>query len=101
MLIALNLLSLALTIYTWIVLATVIASWLVAFRVINPYNPAIRSILRFLAMVTEPVLRPIRSVLPSPGGLDFSPIVLLLAIWLIQSFVINWLYAVLARSAAL
>lgn len=92
MILALNLLNLALTIYSWIIIATAVASWLVAFRVINPYNNVVRQILRFLAMITEPVLRPLRRILPTPGGLDFSPIVVLLVIWLIQSFLLPIFY---------
>lgn len=90
-----NLLQLAITVYTWIIIGTAIASWLVAFRVINPYNPAIRQVLRVLAMLTEPVLRPIRRVLPTPGGLDFSPIVLLLVLWAIQSLLLPAIFGAL------
>jgi YggT family protein len=77
-----------LQLYVYIILASVIVSWLVAFNVINPYNQFVRSILQALDAVTEPVLRPIRNILPNMGGLDLSPLVLLLGIFFIQSVVL-------------
>jgi YggT family protein len=77
-----------LQLYVYIILASVIVSWLVAFNVINPYNQFVRSILQALDAVTEPVLRPIRNMLPNMGGLDLSPLVLLLGIFFIQSVVL-------------
>jgi len=85
----LTLLYWAIQIYIWVVIASAIASWLVAFRVVNPNNPTIRTILRVIERLTEPVLRPIRRVLPSFGGIDFSPIVLLLILWLAQSLLLR------------
>ena len=55
-----------------------ILSWLVAFDVINTRNPTVRQLMRFLDAVTDPMLRPIRRVLPNLGGVDISPIVLLI-----------------------
>lgn len=98
MLVALNILSWAIQIYSWIIIATVLVSWLVTFRVINPYNPTMRSILRGLATITEPVLAPIRRVLPSPGGLDFSPIVVLLILWLAQLGIDIWARSIVVSS---
>jgi len=88
MAVVLNLLSLAISIYTWIVLAWVIAGWLVVFRVVNPNNGAIRTVLRVLEGAVEPVLRPIRRLLPRTGGIDFSPLVLILILWLVQGVLI-------------
>ena len=65
-------------IYWWILLATVVVSWLIAFDVINMRSNAAYSIWKWLNAVTEPLLGPIRSVLPSVGGLDISPLILLL-----------------------
>jgi YggT family protein len=70
--------------YKWIVILAVIVSWLAAFNVINERNNFVRAALRILYALTEPVLRPIRRVLPTFGGLDLSPIVLLFVIWFIQ-----------------
>lgn len=95
MAVVLNLLSLAISIYTWVIIASAIASWLVAFRVINPNNPTVRTVLRVIERLTEPALRPIRRFLPAPGGLDFSPIVLLLILWAVQGMLIP----LLARAA--
>lgn len=72
--------------YMWILIAAVIMSWLVAFNVINTRNRAVYMIGDFLNRVTEPVLRPIRRILPSLGGIDLSPMVLILLIWLVRMY---------------
>lgn len=66
-------------IYFWIILAMVIMSWLVAFGIVNRSNPYVRQIGYALERLTEPLLRPIRRFLPDLGGIDISPIVLLIA----------------------
>ena len=81
-----------LSLYTWVVIASVIFSWLIAFNVINPYNQFVRSVWQALNAVTEPLLRPIRNFMPDLGGLDLSPVILLLGIFFIRSVVIHgWL----------
>ncbi|MEL6298974.1 MAG: YggT family protein [Pseudomonadota bacterium] len=84
----LSFISYLLTLYTYVVLASVIFSWLIAFNVINPSNQFVRSIWQALDAVTEPVLRPIRRMMPDLGGIDISPIVLLLGIFFIQSVIL-------------
>ncbi|MGH6988950.1 MAG: YggT family protein [Stellaceae bacterium] len=81
-----------LTIYWWIVIASAVMSWLVAFRVINTYSRPVSLIGDFLYRATEPALRPIRRILPNLGGLDISPLILLLIIWLIQMELTNLVY---------
>ena len=78
------LLDQALEIYLWIIIASVILSWLVGFNVINPYNPAVRAVQTFCYRLTEPLLGPIRRMMPDLGGLDVSPIVLILGIQLLR-----------------
>ncbi len=68
----------------WLLILQAILSWLIAFNVINTYNNFVRGVLRFLDAVTAPLLRPIRRVLPDLGGIDLSPMVLILIIILIQ-----------------
>lgn len=67
-------------IYFWIVVAAVIMSWLTAFGVINIHNQFARSAVRALDALTEPVFRQIRRIIPAIGGLDFSPLIVLLAL---------------------
>jgi YggT family protein len=74
--------------YTYVVIATVIVSWLIAFNVINLHNPIVRQIAYILAQLTEPLLEPIRRVLPSLGGLDISPVILLLLLYFLQRLII-------------
>ncbi|WP_372003423.1 YggT family protein [Tistrella mobilis] len=81
----------AIEIYTWILIASVILSWLVAFNVVNTNNQVVYTIGSFIHRITEPVLRPIRNVLPSLGGLDLSPLVLLLLLNFLKIVVNGWL----------
>jgi YggT family protein len=87
----LNVILLALQLYTYLIIASAILSWLVAFNVINTRNDFVRSIWNFLDAVTEPVLRPIRNILPNLGGVDISPIILILLIIFIQNLIIDYL----------
>jgi len=76
------------TMYIYIIFASVILSWLMSFGVVNPHNPTVRAIYQALLAVTEPLLRPIRSILPDLGAIDISPIVLLLGCQFLQSVVL-------------
>jgi YggT family protein len=76
--------DIALTMYMWIVIAMAIFSWLVAFNVVNTRSPAVSMVGDFLYRITDPVLRPIRNMLPTLGGIDISPVVLFLIIIFIQ-----------------
>ncbi len=82
----------ALNIYWWIIIASAVFSWLYAFNVVNPRNPAVAAIGQFLYQVTEPVLRPIRRLMPNLGTVDISPVVLLLIILLIRQVIIQYIY---------
>jgi YggT family protein len=85
MLIALfQVLDLLLRVVTYIIIAQAILSWLVAFNVINTHNDFVRSFLNVLDRITEPLYRPIRRILPDFGGIDFSPIVVLLLIYILR-----------------
>ncbi len=87
----LNVILLALQLYTYLIVASAILSWLVAFNVVNTRNDFVRSIWNFLDAVTQPVLRPIRNILPNLGGVDISPIILILLIIFIQNLIIDYL----------
>ena len=78
--------------YSYLIIAMAILSWLVAFDVINFRNDIVRSIWRFLEAVTEPALRPIRRVLPNLGGIDVSPIILLLLLFLVEDIIERYIY---------
>jgi YggT family protein len=90
----LDVIMLALRIYTWLILASVIISWLVAFGVINMRNDFVRMIYESLQRVVEPALVRIRRYMPDLGGIDLSPIILLLIIFFIQQVIIHYLYPV-------
>jgi len=82
-------LVLALDIYWWILIAAAVFSWLYAFNVVNPRNQVVASIGNALFRITEPALRPIRRLLPDLGGIDISPIILLLVIFFIRQFILT------------
>ena len=77
-----------LTLLTIVVFVHVILSWLVAFNVVNPRNQLVYTIGRMCASIVEPLLSPIRRILPALGGMDLSPIILLLLIMFIRNYVI-------------
>jgi YggT family protein len=77
--------------YKWVVIAQVIMSWLVAFGVINTHNRVVAQIGEVLYRLTEPALRPIRRLLPNFGGIDISPIILLLLLWLIEREIVEYI----------
>jgi YggT family protein len=80
--------SYLLTLYIYVLIASAVMSWLIAFNVVNSRSPVVHAVGEFLYRVTEPVLRPIRNMLPSMGGLDLSPVVLILIIVFIQNVII-------------
>ena len=76
-----------LRILSMVVIVQVICSWLVAFNVINLHQPFVRAVYTAMDRITEPLYRPIRKILPDFGGLDFSPIILLLLIQVVSMLV--------------
>ena len=79
------------TLYIWILIASAILSWLVAFNVVNARNPVVANIGEFLYRVTEPALRPIRALLPNLGGIDISPVILIILLLFLQRIIV-WIY---------
>ncbi|HLP68472.1 MULTISPECIES: YggT family protein [Ciceribacter] len=88
--------DLALSLYTWVLIGSAIFSWLYAFNVINSSNRFVNSLGTFFYNVTEPALRPIRRVLPDLGGIDISPIIVLLIIFFIRSLMWTSIYPIFA-----
>jgi YggT family protein len=82
-------LVLALDIYWWLLIASAIFSWLYAFNVVNSRNQFVGTIGNFLFRITEPVLAPVRRFLPDLGGIDISPIIVLLLIFFIRQFLLT------------
>ena len=74
----------ALSLYLWAIIIGAILSWLVAFNVINAYNQFVQTVLVFLRRISEPALRPIRRFMPDLGGVDISPIILILFIQFVR-----------------
>ena len=79
------------SLYIWSLVAYVVASWLIAFNIINPWQPTIRLILNTLNRIHDPLMSRIRAVLPNLGGIDFSPIILLLAVQFLRNLLFEYL----------
>ena len=77
--------------YIWTMVAYIIITWLIAFRIINPWQPFVRMALTFLGRIHEPLMSLVRRFLPDLGGIDISPIVLLLAVQFLRNLIIGFL----------
>ena len=80
----LDIVLIVLDLYVWLLIASAILSWLIAFNVVNTRNQFVASVAEFLYRITEPLLAPIRSFMPNLGGLDISPIILILILLFIE-----------------
>ncbi len=83
----LEIIELVLDLYVYLLIASAILSWLIAFNVVNTRNQFVAAVAEFLYRITEPLLAPIRSFMPNLGGLDISPIILIIIIIFIQKLI--------------
>lgn len=88
----LDIILILLQLYWWVVLIMIIMSWLISFNIINTRNQFVAAVWRVLNQLTEPILNPIRRVLPSFSGLDLSPLVLFLLIFFVERIIIYYIY---------
>ncbi len=83
---------LVIDLYIWVIIAGAILSWLIAFNVVNTQNRFVYTVADMLYRVTEPALRPIRRFLPNLGGIDISPVILILFLLFIRDVVLlGWI----------
>jgi YggT family protein len=87
-----GIIELLLRVLMYIIIIQAVLSWLVAFNVINTYNDFVRNLLKALDTITEPLYRPIRRILPDFGGIDFSPLVVLLLIVIVKDYLLEGVY---------
>ena len=92
----LDVILLILDLYWWIVIAMIIMSWLISFNVINTRNQFVEGLWRVLNQLTEPVLRPIRKIMPNVSGLDLSPIILFIIIFFNKANIGYYIYPAVA-----
>ena len=88
----LDIVLLVLQMYIWLLIAAALLSWLIAFNVVNTRNQFVAMVSDFLYRITEPALRPLRRMIPSLGGIDISPVILILLIILIENVIIRYVY---------
>ena len=90
---------LVIDLYIWVVIASAILSWLIAFNVVNTQNRFVYTVADMLYRVTEPALRPIRNIMPNLGGIDISPVILILFLLFIRDVVLlGWILPAVAPS---
>jgi YggT family protein len=88
----LDLVLLILQLYTWVIIISAVLSWMLAFNVLNFNNQLVRSIWNAVNALTEPLLRPIRRMMPNLGAVDISPVILLLGIFLLERIIVYYIY---------
>jgi len=88
----LDVILLVLQLYGYVIILVAILSWLIAFNVLNIHNDFVRSVWNAANAITEPLLRPIRNALPNLGGIDISPIILLLLLFLVEDIIQRYIY---------
>ena len=84
--------------YVYVLIASAVMSWLVAFNALNARNPVVAQVLDVLYRLTEPALRPIRRILPNLGGVDISPIILILGLYFVRNLLFELFGSVAVRS---
>ncbi|MPZ57406.1 MAG: YggT family protein [Rhizobiales bacterium] len=88
----LDIVLIVLHIYIWLLIAAAVLSWLIAFNVVNTRNQFVAMVGDFLYRITEPLLAPIRGMMPNLGGIDISPVILILLIFLIENIIVRYIY---------
>lgn len=88
----LDIVLLVLQMYIWLLIASAVLSWLIAFNVVNTRNQVVAMVADFLYRITEPALRPIRQIMPNLGGIDVSPVILILLVLLLENVIIRYIY---------
>lgn len=91
-----SILDLVINIYIWLLIGSAVLSWLVAFNVVNTGNRVVYLITDFLYRVTEPALAPIRRILPNLGGIDISPMILILLLIFLRNLLFYDIYPALS-----
>ena len=87
--------------YIWVIIIGVILSWLINFQVVNSYNRFVFLVQDLTNRLTEPALRPIRGFLPNLGGIDISPIILILGLWFLEMVIVNLRISMLSAAPGL
>ncbi len=100
MLAVIQILMILLNVLWWIIIIQAVMSWLIGFNVINLHNDLVRSVWYALNKLTEPLYRPIRKIMPDFGALDLSPLVVLLAIYILQTVILPRIAMALVAPAA-
>lgn len=80
-----QLLALLIELYIFVIIGRILASWAIAFGNVSPYN----SVVQFLHQATEPVLKPVREMLPPMGGFDLSPMIVVIVLQIVSSMLVN------------
>ena len=96
-----DILRILLDVLWWIIIIQAVLSWLIAFNVINTHNDFVGQLWHVLDRITEPLYRPFRRIMPDFGGLDLTPMVVLILLIILQGPVISYLYTLGVNSGAI
>jgi YggT family protein len=88
----LDIVLLVFQLYIWLLIAAAVLSWLIAFSVVNRHNQVVAMVGDMLYRLTDPLLRPIRNMLPNLGGIDISPVILILIILFLEKVIVLYIY---------
>jgi YggT family protein len=88
----LNIFLIVMDIYIYVVIAAAVLSWLVSFKAVDGHRPWVSMAGKLLSRLTDPVLRPVRKVLPSLGGIDLSPLFVIVLLMVIQRMFVSYIY---------
>lgn len=87
-----NFIAMVISLYVWVIIISAVFSWLIAFGVVNTNNQFVYTVVNTLYRLTEPALRPIRQFMPDLGGIDISPVILILLLIFIREVVLfGWI----------
>ena len=83
-----DIMAIVLQVLSWIIIISAVMSWLIAFNVINTHNAFVAQLWIVLERITEPIYRPFRKIMPDFGGIDLTPMLVLILIWIAQGAVL-------------
>ena len=87
-----NFIAMVISLYIWVIIISAVFSWLIAFGVVNTHNQFVYTVVNTLYRLTEPALRPIRQFMPNLGGIDISPVILILLLIFVKDVVLyGWI----------
>ncbi|MAM35502.1 MAG: hypothetical protein CMH28_10560 [Micavibrio sp.] len=93
MLMIAQILSWVINILIFVIIIEVVLSWLIVFEVINVRNPQAQNLIKLIKRITDPIMQPVRKIIPPIGGIDITPIIVILGLSLLDGFIMQLAYS--------